>query len=239
MYIKSVWRELWLLIVFYIFWYSCFLFLVTPVILQRGVSCVADVLLIGTYINERLLFMTPVILLFNYRVYNRRQGINWRLLYKSDLDMLHRCLAMAGPGIISILLIQLGLLGFWGKVQGKEICNWDSTTSWFCSSYGGTLHISWPRVIMMLLVLHIIFLFTISLVEYVWLIKGGALWSLALILYVGGEIEYRCRPIYLLYRSSGFLISMGSKLSAWIIPVAGVLLIGGVSVICTKIIKRK
>lgn len=46
MYIKSVWRELWLLIVFYIFWYSCFLFLVTPVILQRGVKlcgrCVID-----------------------------------------------------------------------------------------------------------------------------------------------------------------------------------------------------
>ena len=87
--------------------------------------------------------------------------------------------------------------------------------------------------------LHGIFLLAISMVEYVWLIKGGTLWGLALVLYIGGEIEYRFRPIYLLYRSSGFSINMGSELSAWVIPIVSMVLIGGVSVICTKIIKRK
>lgn len=239
MYIKSIWRELAILVVFYIVWYNCFLYFMVPVILPIGVSCMADVLLAGTYINERLLFTTPLILLFNYMVYHRRQGVNWRIRYGSDLGMLYRCFVIAGTGIVAILLVQIGLLGFWGKIQGKAICNWSLTTSWFCNHYGGTLYISWEKAILILLALHGIFLFAISMVEYVWLIKGGTLWGLALVLYIGGEIEYRFRPIYLLYRSSGFSINMGSELSAWVIPIVSMVLIGGVSVICTKIIKRK
>lgn len=239
MYIKVLWQEYGFLICCYIIWYAAFLFLGLPMLLGGGNACMADALLVGTYVSERLWFTTPVIILYNFMVYHRRKGANWRVRYKSDLDMLFRCLMVSGIAIVCMLLVQIGLIWIWGRLSNMEICNWYSYTSWFSNTYGGILRVPTAQVVVSLLVLHGMFLLTICFVEYAWLIKGHSFWLFIVVLNVIGAIEKALKVVYLIYRWTNFRITMILKPEGWILPVVGTLIIGGISVIYTKVAKRK
>lgn len=239
MYIKQIWKEIRVLVPVYIIWYGVFLFFMTPLTLEPGVSCMVDALLAGTYTNEKMLFVMPIILMFNYGIYYRRKGANWRLRYRSDLEMLGRCLVPTGIGMLCMFFIQIGLIGIWGRIMNKDICNWASPYSWFNAKYGGTLQVSWIKVAVTLLILQGVFLLTVSLLEYTWIIKGGKFWVLIVAMYVISEIEYHFPMIYLICHWSRFRVGMILGMSGWTWTIIGVLIIGGISVICTKVVKRK